>query len=231
MKKTMKKTLLKLEKVWKTYHLGGEEVHAIRGINLEIKDNQFVLIEGPSGSGKSTMMNLLGCLDIPSAGAIYLHEQDIAHLNENNLSQIRGKTIGFVFQKFNLIPTLTALQNVALPALFQRKSDKERYARAKELLSFVDLGHRINHRPNQLSGGEQQRVAIARSLINDPALVLADEPTGNLDSVTGKKIMELFKRLHKNGKTVVVVTHNPNLENYAQRIIQIRDGMVMETKK
>ena len=227
----MKKHIIKLEKVWKTYTLGGEQVHALRGVNLAISQNQFIVIEGPSGSGKSTMMNLVGCLDIPSQGEIYLDTKNIAHLAESDLATIRGKKIGFVFQKFNLIPTLTALQNVALPALFQRKSDKERYAKAKELLTFVDLGHRLHHKPNQLSGGEQQRVAIARSLINDPEVILADEPTGNLDTATGKKIMELFKKLHKQGKTIITVTHNPKLEEYAERIIKIQDGILTEAKK
>ena len=227
----MKNQIIKLEKVWKTYMLGNEQVHALRGINLTIYQNQFIIIEGPSGSGKSTMMNLVGCLDIPSQGEIYLDAKNIAHLSESDLATIRGRKIGFVFQKFNLIPTLTALQNVALPALFQRKSDKERYAKAKELLNFVDLGHRINHKPNQLSGGEQQRVAVARSLINDPEVILADEPTGNLDTTIGKKILDLFEKLHKQGKTIIVVTHNPRLEEYAQRIIKIQDGMLTEVKK
>ncbi len=177
------------------------------------------------------MMNLIGCLDIPSQGEIYLEDKNIAHLAESELATIRGKKIGFVFQKFNLIPTLTALQNVALPALFQRKSDKERYAKARELLNFVDLGHRLNHKPNQLSGGEQQRVAIARSMINDPEVILADEPTGNLDTITGRKIMDLFEKLHQQGKTIITVTHNALLEAYADRIIKIQDGMLTEAKK
>jgi len=227
----MKKQLIKLEKVWKTYTLGGEQVHALRGASLAVHQGQFMVIEGPSGSGKSTMMNLIGCLDVPSQGEIYLEDKNIAHLAESDLATIRGKKIGFVFQKFNLIPTLTALQNVALPALFQRKSDKERYAKARELLNFVDLGHRLNHKPNQLSGGEQQRVAIARSMINDPEVILADEPTGNLDTITGRKIMDLFKKLHQNGKTIITVTHNALLEAYADRIIKIQDGMLTEVKK
>ena len=224
----MKKQLIKLEKVWKTYTLGGEQVHALRGASLAVHQGQFMVIEGPSGSGKSTMMNLIGCLDVPSQGEIYLEDKNIAHLAESDLATIRGKKIGFVFQKFNLIPTLTALQNVALPALFQRKSDKERYAKARELLNFVDLGHRLNHKPNQLSGGEQQRVAIARSMINDPEVILADEPTGNLDTITGRKIMDLFKKLHQNGKTIITVTHNALLEAYADRIIKIQDDMLTE---
>src|SRR3989338_7664256 len=224
----MKKQLIKLEKVWKTYTLGGEQVHALRGASLAVHQGQFMVIEGPSGSGKSTMMNLIGCLDIPSQGEIYLEDKNIAHLAESDLATIRGKKIGFVFQKFNLIPTQTALQNVALPALFQRKSDKERYAKARELLSFVELGHRLNHKPNELSGGEQQRVAIARSMINDPEVILADEPTGNLDTVTGRKIMDLFKKLHQNGKTIITVTHNALLEAYADRIIKIQDGMLTD---
>lgn len=218
------KSVIKLEGVGKSYIMGSEVVNALKDINLDIKNNEFVAILGPSGSGKSTMMNLVGCLDLPSAGAVYLTDNNIAKLSESTLATIRGKKIGFVFQKFNLIPTLTALDNVALPALFQGKTKSERYSKAKELLSFVGLSHRLTHKPNQLSGGEQQRVAVARSMINDPDIILADEPTGNLDSKTGKLIMDLFQKLHKNGKTIILVTHDNNLAKYAKKIVRIRDG-------
>ncbi|MBI4918625.1 ABC transporter ATP-binding protein [archaeon] len=220
--------MIKLNKVWKTYHMGVEEVNALRNVDLSIYENQFIVIVGHSGSGKSTLMNLIGCLDLPSKGEIYLDNEDISEIGENNLARIRGKKIGFVFQKFNLIPTLTALQNVTLPSVFQGAPLNDK---AKELLTFVGLQHRLNHRPNQLSGGEQQRVAIARSLINDPDIILADEPTGNLDTKTGDTVMNLFKELHTRGKTIIFVTHNPNLEQYAQRIIKINDGMIKEVKK
>ncbi len=208
--------------------MGNETINALKNVDLSIQENQFIVILGHSGSGKSTLMNLIGCLDLPSKGAIYLDNEDISKLKENNLARIRGKKIGFVFQKFNLIPTLTALQNVVLPSVFQGAPLNDK---AKELLTFVGLQHRLNHRPNQLSGGEQQRVAIARSLINDPDIILADEPTGNLDTKTGETVMHLFKELHSRGKTIIFVTHNPNLEQYAQRIIKINDGMIKEVKK
>lgn len=224
----MKKPILIAKNVRKSYLLGGEQVHALKGVTLDIFPGQFILIEGPSGSGKSTLMNMVGCLDLPTEGAVYLEQRDISRLSENSLARIRGKKIGFVFQKFNLIPSLTALQNVALPALFQGESANARTEKAKKLLTFVGLQERMYHKPTQLSGGEQQRVAIARSLVNDPEIILADEPTGNLDMVTGRKIMMLFAQLHKEGKTIVVVTHNSELEKYAGRIIKIKDGMVSE---
>ncbi len=220
------KSVIKLEDVSKIYTMGSEKVNALKEVSVDIKNNEFVAILGPSGSGKSTMMNLVGCLDLPSAGTVYLDNHNISLLNESTLASIRGKKIGFVFQKFNLIPTLSALDNVALPALFQGKTKQERYSKAQELLSFVGLSHRLNHKPNQLSGGEQQRVAVARSMINDPEIILADEPTGNLDSKTGNHIMELFKKLHKSGKTIIIVTHDVNLSKYAERIIKIKDGRI-----
>lgn len=223
----MNKEVIKLERVWKTYQVGGETINALKNVNLTIKPNQFVVITGPSGSGKSTLMNLLGCLDIPSRGTVYLAGKNISNLKEDELAIIRGKRVGFVFQKFNLIPVLTALQNVALPSIFQGKNLSEK---AKKMLEFVGLKHRLDHKPSQLSGGEQQRVAIARSLINNPDIILADEPTGNLDSKTGKTVMDIFKKLHSQGKTIIFVTHNSSLEKYAQRIIRIKDGKVKEAK-
>lgn len=224
---SMNESLIKLDGVSKTFSIGEEKVFALKEVDLTIKKNQFIMILGPSGSGKSTLMNLLGCLDVPSSGAIYLGEKDISQMSQDDLASIRAKKIGFVFQKFNLIPTLSALQNVSLPSVFQGKTLTEK---AEMLLSFVGLQHRLNHRPTQLSGGEQQRVAIARSLINDPEIILADEPTGNLDTKTGNIVMNLLKKLHSQGKTIILVTHNPVLEKYAQRIIKIKDGKVEEKK-
>ncbi len=223
------RNIIELNRVWKTYLLGGSPVNALQGINLAIQENSFVVIVGPSGSGKSTLMNLVGCLDLPSAGTVKLVDKDISKMQDNELAMLRGKKIGFVFQKFNLIPNLTATQNVVLPMIFQGVSSSERLKRAEELLTFVGLGHRLDHKPNQLSGGEQQRVAIARSLSNNPEVILADEPTGNLDSATGKKIMTLFKELHDKGKTIIFVTHDQELTKYAQKIVKIRDGKVIET--
>ena len=219
--------MIRLQKVWKTYHLQSGPLHSLQGITFTIPDSSFCTILGPSGSGKSTLMNLIGCLDIPSQGSIELYGKNISHYAEDELAKLRGKTIGFVFQKFNLIPALTALQNVMLPMIFQGEEISRREQRARELLTFVGLGNRLNHQPGQLSGGEQQRVAIARALANDPEIILADEPTGNLDSVTGKKIMELFKQLHARGKTIVVVTHDPGMNQYAQHVITLRDGKLV----
>ena len=224
----MKRNLIKLEKVWKNYLIGDETVHALSGIDLSIDQNEFVVIVGPSGSGKSTLMNLVGCLDIPSTGSVKLTDKDITKMGSDELAVSRGKKIGFVFQKFNLIPNLNALQNVMLPMIFQGTDVEQRKNRAEELLNFVGLGHRMDHKPNQLSGGEQQRVAIARALANDPEIMLADEPTGNLDTGTSNKIMTLFQDLHKKGKTIIFVTHNPELTQYAQKIVTIRDGKVIE---
>ena len=219
--------MITLSQVWKTYPLESGPVHSLKNITAHIPDNSFYAILGPSGSGKSTLMNLLGCLDIPTKGNIQLNGKDISTYSADELAHIRGKTIGFVFQKFNLIPALTALQNVMLPMVFQSAHQAVREARAKELLTFVGLGSRLDHRPNQLSGGEQQRVAIARALSNDPNIILADEPTGNLDSVTGTKIMELFQQLHSQGKTIIIVTHDPMMKKYAQKTITLCDGQIV----
>jgi len=220
-------TLIKLEDVHKIYQLEGVEVPAINGISLKINKGDFVALIGPSGSGKSTAMNLVGCLDLASKGEIYLGEHNIEHLPESDLAQIRGKQIGFIFQTFNLVPSLTALENVALPMIFQDISKSVRIKRAKELLEQVGLKDRMKHLPNQLSGGQIQRVAIARALINDPEIILADEPTGNLDTKTGDEIMRLLKELNKKGKTIILVTHNPDLTKLANKVIRLRDGKLV----
>jgi len=220
-------TLIKLENVHKIYKLEGIDVPAVNGISLSINKGDFVALTGPSGSGKSTAMNLVGCLDLASKGEIYLGENNIKHLSESYLAQIRGKQIGFIFQTFNLVPSLTALENVALPMIFQGIPRNARLKRAKELLEQVGLTDRMKHLPNQLSGGQIQRVAIARALINNPEIILADEPTGNLDTKTGDEIMKLLSDLNKKGKTIILVTHNPDLTKLADRIIRLKDGKLV----
>lgn len=220
--------MIQLKNVQKIYPMGEVSVPALRGIDLTIQRGEFVAIMGPSGSGKSTLMHLLGCLDLPTDGTVQLEGYDVTRLDEDTLAQIRGKKIGFVFQTFNIIPTLTALENVELPLFFQGVPRAERRARAAELLSKVGLGERMHHKPAQLSGGERQRVAIARALANDPEIILADEPTGNLDSETGQAILELLAKLHREGKTIILVTHNPEAAAYAQRVLRIKDGRLVE---
>lgn len=221
------RTIIQLNNVWKTYKMGEVYVHALRGVSLQIKKGEFVAITGPSGSGKSTMMNVVGCLDVPSKGTIILEGKDISKLSESTLAEIRGQKIGFIFQQFNLIPTLSALDNVILPTEFQDNFGNNKKERAKKLLELVDLKDRMYHTPTELSGGQAQRVAIARSLANDPDVILADEPTGNLDSKTGEYIMDFLCRLHREeGKTVVMVTHDNRLVNYAKRIIKLKDGQI-----
>ncbi len=220
-------TLIKLDNVHKIYKIEDVEVPAINGISLSINKGDFVALIGPSGSGKSTAMNLVGCLDLASKGEIYLREHNIEHLSESDLAQIRGNEIGFIFQTFNLIPSLTALENVALPMMFQGVSRSERLDIAMKLLEKVGLGDRTKHLPNQLSGGQRQRVAIARALINDPEIILADEPTGNLDTKTGDEIMNLLKDLNNKGKTIILVTHNPDLTKLANKIIRLKDGKLV----
>ncbi len=228
----MSKAIIKLDNVWKIYKMGEVEVPALRGINLEVKQGEFLAVMGPSGSGKSTAMNMIGALDIPTKGKILLENQDISQLSESHLSQIRGKKIGFIFQQFNLIPSLSALENVMLPMVFQRVPKHERVERATKLLEMVDLGDRMKHKPTELSGGEQQRVAIARSLSNNPEVILADEPTGNLDTKTGDKVLDFLKKLHKEeGKTVVMVTHDRGLANHAQRVELLIDGSIVNKKQ
>ena len=220
--------VIKLENVWKVYQLGKVELTALKGINLEVTPGAFVTIMGPSGSGKSTLLNMIGCLDVPTKGKVFLKGKDISQLSETQLSQLRGKTIGFVFLEFNLLPNLDALENVALPMVFQGASLEERIKKAKELLASVGLEERIYHQPAELSGGERQRVALARAFANDPEVVIADEPTGNLDSTTGKKIMEVLTDFHKReGKTIVVVTHDPNIASYSEEVVNIKDGQII----
>jgi putative ABC transport system ATP-binding protein len=227
-----KDTVIRLKDVWKIYQMGDVDVPALRGLDLEIKKGEFVAVMGPSGSGKSTAMNMIGCLDIPTKGNIYLEGKDISHLSESDLAQIRGKKIGFIFQQFNLIPTLTALENVMLPMTFQGIPAADRKEKAIELLNLVELSARVNHKPNELSGGQQQRVAIARALANDPEVILADEPTGNLDSKTGGIVMEFLKKMHNQQcKTIVMVTHDANVAEHAERVELLRDGVVVSTRK
>ncbi len=221
--------IIQLEDVWKIYWMGDVEVPALRGLNLVIYPREFVAIMGPSGSGKSTLMNMIGCLDVPTRGEVYLEGRDISKLHESDLAQIRGKIIGFVFQTFNLMPGLSALENVMLPMTFQGVDRGIREKRATEILNTVGLRDRVHHKPTELSGGQQQRVAIARSLANDPDLILADEPTGNLDSKSGTEIMDMLTTLHgEENKTIVMVTHDTELSKYADRIINIRDGKTTE---
>ncbi len=224
----MKNTVIRLDNVCKVYQMGDVKVEALRGLDLEIKRGEFVAIMGPSGSGKSTAVNMVGCLDVPTCGHVYLEGKDISKMGESELAQIRGKTIGFIFQQFNLINTLTALENVTLPMIFQGWSPMKRIQRAKELLTMVDLGDRMHHKPTELSGGQQQRVAIARSLSNDPEVILADEPTGNLDSKTGTIIMDFLKKLHKQGKTIVMVTHDKHTAMAADRVALLMDGKIVK---
>ncbi|MDD5331423.1 MAG: ABC transporter ATP-binding protein [Candidatus Nanoarchaeia archaeon] len=222
-----RKTLIELKDVRKTYQMGEVKLNALDSINLKIENGEFVAITGASGSGKSTMMNLVGCLDIPSQGTIFLDGTDIASLNESDLAEIRGKKIGFIFQKFNLISTLTALDNVILPMDFQEIDRTEAEKKAKKLLDMVGLGDRMHHKPGELSGGQAQRVAIARALANSPEVILADEPTGNLDSKTGQTVMDFLCELHeKEGKTIVLVTHDLNLVNFAKRVVKLKDGKI-----
>lgn len=223
----MNKKLIELRNVAKYYEMGENIVKALDGINISIEKGDFVAIMGPSGSGKSTGMNLTGSLDYATHGEIYLDGHDIEHLSESELAQIRGKKIGFIFQQFNLIPNLTAKENIMLPMLFQGIEEEDREIRAEHLLNLVDLGDRMDHYPNQLSGGQQQRVAIARSLANDPEVILADEPTGNLDTKTGEKVMTFLQKLNDEGKTIIMVTHDPELaKEHAKTIYSIRDGRI-----
>jgi putative ABC transport system ATP-binding protein len=219
--------MIATEDLWKTYDMGLEQqVHALRGINLRIQRNEYVAIMGPSGSGKSTLMNLIGCLDSPSKGQYWLNQQLVSELDDDELARIRNKEIGFVFQTFNLLARATSLHNVELPLIYAGVPSAERLERAKGALASVGMEPRMNHKPNELSGGQRQRVAIARALVNNPAIILADEPTGNLDSQTGNEIMALFDRLHAEGNTIVLVTHEHDIAEYAHRIIYIKDGVV-----
>jgi putative ABC transport system ATP-binding protein len=221
--------MIKLENVTRVYQMGQTLVQALRGLNLEIADGEFVAIMGPSGSGKSTLLHLIGGLDLPTTGRVLLDDLDIAQQNGNQLAELRGRKVGFVFQTFNLVPTLSALKNVELPMIFQKVHRKERYEKARRLLEQVGLGDRLHHKPSELSGGECQRVAIARALANNPQILLADEPTGNLDAESGEQIMQILKRLNEEQKmTIIVVTHNPDVARYAHRIIRMRYGQIEE---
>ena len=222
----MESNIIELKNLSKHYEMGENIVRALDGIDVKIKKGDFIAIVGPSGSGKSTMMNMIGALDLATEGEIFLDDEDIENLEESELAQIRGRKIGFVFQTFNLIPTLTALENVMLPMTFQGLGGEEKLERAEEILKKVGLEHRKNHFPNELSGGEGQRVAIARALANNPEVILADEPTGNLDSKTGKEIMKIFTDLNKKGKTIILVTHDLDLTKYATKVLKLRDGKI-----
>lgn len=233
MKRTPAKenALIEIKDVWKTYLMGETEVHALRGLNLTVNKGEFVAVMGPSGSGKSTAMNMIGVLDRPTSGTIKLEGKNINRYSESGLAQIRGRKVGFIFQKFNLINTLTAKENVMLPLMFQRTSEAKRQKKAEELLKLVDLGNRMNHKPSELSGGQQQRVAIARALAVDPEVILADEPTGNLDSNTGDTVMDFLRKLHeKEGKTIIMVTHDEDVAQFADRVEHLRDGQIITTK-
>jgi len=218
--------LIETRDLWKTYVMGDEEIHALRGVSIQIERGEYVAIMGPSGSGKSTLMNLIGCLDTPTKGSYLLNGKEVASMNDDDLAEIRNQEIGFVFQTFNLLPRATALHNVELPLIYAGVSGRTRQDRAKLALEKVDLMPRASHRPNELSGGQRQRVAIARALVNDPSILLADEPTGNLDSKTGNEIMGVFERLHGGGNTIILVTHEADIAAYAHRTIHIRDGQV-----
>ncbi len=224
------KPLIELREVWKVYRMGKVEVPALRGVDLALGAGEFLAVMGPSGSGKSTLMHLMGCLDLPTRGQVLFEGADTSRMRGTQLAEIRAHKVGFVFQTFNLIHTLTALENVELPMIFRGVARRARRARAEELLRQVGLGERMGHRPHELSGGEQQRVAIARALANDPKIILCDEPTGNLDSEAGAKIMELLRRLNEEGRTVVLVTHNPDMASYAKRRVHLRDGRLVEVK-
>src|SRR3954470_20934469 len=218
--------LITTNDLWKTYVMGDEEIHALRGVSIAIERGEYVAIMGPSGSGKSTLMNLIGCLDTPSKGSYLLNEKEVASMNDDELARIRNEEIGFVFQTFNLLPRATALHNVELPLVYAGVSGKTRIERARAALEKVELTSRAGHRPNELSGGQRQRVAIARALVNNPSILLADEPTGNLDSKTGTEIMALFARLHEGGNTIILVTHEADVAAYAHRTLHLRDGVV-----
>src|SRR6187397_2004884 len=218
--------LIETVDLWKTYVMGSEEIHALRGVSISIERGEYVAIMGPSGSGKSTLMNLIGCLDTPSKGSYILNGQEVARMDDNELARIRNEEIGFVFQTFNLLPRASALNNVALPLVYAGVPAAEREKRAKAALDKVELTSRMTHRPNELSGGQRQRVAIARALVNNPSILLADEPTGNLDSKTGAEIMALFAKLHESGNTIVLVTHEADIAAFAHRTISVRDGQV-----
>jgi putative ABC transport system ATP-binding protein len=223
--------IIHLKEITKNYYLGKQVIEVLKGITLDILKNEYVALMGPSGSGKSTLMNILGCLDTPTSGSYVLNGKDVSHMADNDLAEVRNKEIGFVFQQFNLLPRLTAAENVALPLVYAGMPKKQRLERAKHVLEQVSLADRSHHRPNELSGGQNQRVAIARALVNDPSIILADEPTGNLDSKTSYEIMDIFEQIHAAGNTVVLVTHEEDIANHAHRIIRLKDGILESDKR
>ena len=218
--------MIHLDNIQKSYFMGRNELQVLKGISLDIFKNEYVALMGPSGSGKSTLMNIIGCLDTPTAGTYILNNHDVSKMADNDLAEIRNKEIGFVFQQFNLLPRLTALENVALPLVYAGMSKRLRNEKARHVLNLVNLTDRSHHKPNELSGGQSQRVAIARALVNDPSIILADEPTGNLDSKTSYEIMDIFGKIHSEGNTVVLVTHEEDIANHAKRVVRLRDGMI-----
>jgi putative ABC transport system ATP-binding protein len=223
--------LIEIQNLNKTYVMGQETVQALKDVSFSIQKNEYVALMGPSGSGKSTLMNLIGCLDSPTKGEYILHDNQVSSMSDNELAEVRNKEIGFVFQTFNLLPRLSALENVALPLIYAGMKKSDRLAKAKKVLESVGLGDRITHKPNELSGGQRQRVAIARALVNDPSIILADEPTGNLDTKTSYEIMDLFGQLHAQGNTVILVTHEADIAEHAHRVIRLRDGLVESDTK
>lgn len=228
---TVNSPLILTENLWKIYKLGKQEVQALRGVSFAIEKNEFVAIMGPSGSGKSTIMNILGCLDTPTEGEYYLKGKPVSTLSDNELAYIRNNDIGFVFQVFNLLPRATAFHNVEIPLIYKGAKKKEREGKTRKALEMVEMTDRKDHRPSELSGGERQRVAIARALVNEPSLLLADEPTGNLDSKTGQEILNLFRKIHSQGNTIIIVTHDRDIAHEAQRIIHIKDGKIVKEKR
>ena len=223
---TTNKPLIHLQLITKVYQMGVEEVHALAGVNLSVETNEYVAIMGPSGSGKSTMMNIVGCLDTPTSGSYFLNGVDVSGMTDNELAEVRNREIGFVFQTFNLLPRVNCLQNVELPLVYSGEKKSKRRERAAQALESVGLGDRMTHKPNELSGGQRQRVAVARALVNNPSIIMADEPTGNLDTRTGDEIMLLFERLYRNGNTLLVVTHEEEIAQHARRVIRLRDGLI-----
>ncbi len=223
--------LIQTDNLWKTYQMGTEEIHALAGVSFTVKKNEYLAIMGPSGSGKSTLMNLIGCLDTPTQGQYWINNRLVSDMNDDELAYIRNKEIGFVFQTFNLLARATALHNVELPLIYNGTPAQERIVKAKKALEMVELDKRMMHKPNELSGGQRQRVAIARALVNNPSIILADEPTGNLDSQTGVEIMSLFEKLHAQGNTIILVTHEHDIAEHAHRIIHIRDGKIFSDEK
>jgi putative ABC transport system ATP-binding protein len=225
------KALIRTKNLWKTYVMGEEEIHALRGVSFDIQHNEYLAIVGPSGSGKSTLMNMIGCLDTPTQGEYWLNGKLVSQMDDDELAHIRNKEIGFVFQTFNLLPRATALHNVELPLIYNGTPSSKRIEMAKHALESVELGSRMSHKPNELSGGQRQRVAIARALVNNPSIILADEPTGNLDSKTSEEIMQLLDHLHKQGNTIILVTHEHNIAAHAHRVISILDGQISKDER